>query len=223
MLTQHTLQFLTNLSQNNNREWFNANRNDYEKTKVEFEALCQDVLTGVAQFQDNLLNTKVKDCIFRINRDVRFAKDKSPYKKNISAAFGQGRRHSEKVDFYLHVQPHETFLGGGMWAPTTSQLASFRQEIDYNPQHIKGIIENKDFREYYNEISGERVKKMPKGYAIDHPEIELLKYKQLFFIHRYSDEEVLGKNFAQEIINGCQILKPYLDYINHLFFETERN
>lgn len=218
MLTQHTLQFLINLDQNNNREWFHANRSDYEKTKEEFEALCQNILSGLALIQDNLLHTKVKDCIFRINRDVRFSKDKSPYKKNISAAFGQGGRHSEKVDFYLHIQPNGSFLGGGMWSPTTNQLANFRQEIDYSPQKIKGIIENKDFRAYFNEIEGEKLKTSPKGYASDHVDIELLKHKQLFFMHRYSDDEILSQNFAQEVIKGCQTLKPYLDYVNHVFF-----
>lgn len=221
MLTQHTLQFLTNLSENNNREWFHANRNDYEKSKAEFEVFCQEVLTGIAQFQDNLLHTNVKSCILRINRDIRFSLDKSPYKKYLAAGFGPGGKSSGKVDFYLHIQPNESFLGGGMWSPTSSQLASFRQEIDYNPQHLKGIIESDDFRNYFNEIHGEKVKKMPKGYSIDHPDIELLKYKQLFFVHKYSNEEVLAKNFADDIIMACQLLKPYLDYINHLFYGDE--
>jgi uncharacterized protein (TIGR02453 family) len=221
MLTQHTLQFLTNLSENNNREWFHANRNDYDKTKAEFEALCQEILTGIAQFQDNLLHTNVKSCILRINRDIRFALDKSPYKKYLAAGFGPGGKSSGRVDFYLHIEPNESFLGGGMWSPTSSQLTSFRQEIDYNPQHLKGIIEAGCFREYFNEIHGEKVKKMPKGYSIDHPDIELLKYKELFFVHKYSNDTVLDKNFADEVIKGCKILKPYLDYINHLYFGDE--
>ena len=220
MLTQHTLQFLTNLSENNNREWFHANRNDYEKTKVEFEGFCQKVLSAIAQFQDNLLHTNVKSCILRINRDIRFSSDKSPYKKYLAAGFGPGGKSSGKVDFYLQIQPNETFLGGGMWSPTSSQLASFRQEIDYNPKRLKGIIEKNDFSEYFNEVYGEKVKKMPKGYTINHPDIELLKYKQLFFVHKYCNEETIEKNFANEIIKACKILKPYLDYINDLFCES---
>jgi uncharacterized protein (TIGR02453 family) len=223
MLTQHTLQFLINLSENNNREWFHANRGDYDKTKVEFEVLSQKILTGVSQFQDDLINTKVKDCILRINRDIRFSLDKSPYKKYLAAGFGPGGKSSGKVDFYLHIEPNASFLGGGMWSPTSTQLASFRQEIDYNPQHLKGIIENKFFKEYFNEIHGEKVKKMPKGYPIDHPDIELLKYKQLFFVHKYTDNEILSEDFANKVINGCFVLKPYLDYINHLFFGEPEN
>lgn len=222
MLSHHSLQFLRNLEQNNNREWFHANRKDYDQTKEEFEKLSQEILTGVAQFQENLLNTSVKSCILRINRDIRFSADKSPYKKYVAAGFGPGGKSSGKVDFYLHIQPNnESFLGGGMWAPTGTQLASFRQEIDYSPHVIKGIIEADIFRNYFDEVHGERVKKMPKGYSAEHPDIELLKYKQLFFVHKYLDEVVTDKNFAEEVINGCRILKPYLDYINNLFYGEE--
>lgn len=222
MLSHHSLQFLRNLEQNNNREWFHANRKDYEQTKAEFENLCQEILTGVAQFQENLINTSAKSCILRINRDIRFSADKSPYKKYVAAGFGPGGKSSGKVDFYLHIQPNnESFLGGGMWAPTSTQLASFRQEIDYSPHIIKGIIDANSFKNYFNEIHGEKVKKMPKGYSVAHPDIELLKYKQLFFIHKYTDKIVMDKTFADEVINGCRILKPYLDYINNLFYGEE--
>lgn len=222
MLTHHSLQFLRNLEQNNNREWFHANRKDYEQSKEEFEKLSQEILTGIAQFQENLLNTSVRSCILRINRDIRFSADKSPYKKYLAAGFGPGGKSSGKVDFYLHIQPNgESFLGGGMWAPTGSQLSSFRQEIDYSPYILKGIIEAETFSNYFNEIHGERVKKMPKGYSVEHPDIELLKYKQLFFVHKYADDEVLSKTFAKDVINGCRILKPYLDYINNLFYGEE--
>lgn len=222
MLTHHSLQFLKNLEQNNNREWFHANRKDYDQAKEDFDNLCQMVLTEIAKFQENLLNTSVKSCIFRINRDIRFSLDKSPYKNHLAAAFGPGGRNSGKVDFYLHIQPNDkSFLGGGMWFPTSTQLISFRQEIDYSPQRLKSIIEEKDFKSYFNEIHGEKLKKMPKGYSAEHPDIELLKYKELFFIHRFTDEKTLNKTFISEVVNGCRILKPYLEYINNLFFDEK--
>lgn len=221
MPNQHTLQFLKNLDENNNREWFQANRKDYEVAKAEFEQFCQEVLNGLSEFQDDLANTKVKDCIFRINRDIRFSKDKTPYKKYFSAGFGPGGRQSGRIDFYFHVQANnQSSIGGGMWEPTPAHLASFRQEIDYNPEHLKGIIEDETFRNYYDKISGERVKLTPKGYSADHPDIELLKYKKLFFYHQYQDSEVFNKDFAKEVIKGCFILKPYLDYLNNLFYNN---
>lgn len=221
MPTQDTLQFLKNLEENNNREWFQGHRQDYETAKASFEKLCQEILSGLAEVQDDLVNTKVKDCIFRINRDIRFSKDKSPYKKFFSAAFGPGGRHSGKIDFFLQIQPdNQSILGGGMWEPSSTHLASFRQEIDYNPQHLKGIIEDEKFKNYYPGIWGEKVKLMPKGYSADHPDIELLKYKQLFFYHKFTDKEVIAKDFAQQVIEGCVILKPYLDYLNELFYDN---
>lgn len=221
MPTQHTLQFLKNLEENNNREWFQAHRKDYEIEKTSFEKFCQEILSGLSLIQDDLVNTKVKDCIFRINRDIRFSKDKSPYKKYFSAAFGPGGRSSGRIDFYLQIQPdNQSILGGGMWEPTAAHLASFRQEIDYNPEHLKRIIDDPKFRSYFDNIAGEKVKNMPKGYSANHPEIELLKYKQLFFYHKFSDKEVISDGFLQEVISGCTILKPYLDYQNELFYDN---
>lgn len=220
MPTQDTLQFLKNLEENNNREWFQVHRQDYEIAKASFEKLCQEILSALAEVQEDLVNTKVKDCIFRINRDIRFSKDKSPYKKFFSAAFGPGGRSSGRIDFFLQIQAgNQSSLGGGMWEPTAAHLAAFRQEIDYNPEHLKDIIDAPEFSSYYNNISGEKVKKMPKGYSADHPDIELLKYKQLFFYHKYSDAEVVSEDFAKEVIKGCLILKPYLDYQNKLFYD----
>lgn len=219
MLTHTSHQFLKNLELNNNREWFHANRKDYDQVKEDFENLCQMVLAEIVNFQENLLNTSVKSCIFRINRDVRFSVDKSPYKNHLAAAFGPGGRKSGKVDFYLHIQHNEkSFLGGGMWFPTSTQITSFRQEIDYSPNRLKNIIEEKKFKSYFNEIHGEKLKKTPKGYSAEHPDIELLKYKELFFIHRFTDEETLNKTFVSEVVYGCRILKPYLEYLNNLFF-----
>jgi len=220
MLTNTTLDFLKDLAKNNNRDWFAENRKQYEAAKREFESLTADLIKGVSAFAP-LPNTQPKDCIFRINRDVRFSKDKSPYKQWFSAALGPGGRHSGRTDFYLHIQAGESFLGAGMWAPEPKHLAKFRQEIDFNPQVLKGIIEAPDFRAYFPEISGESLKRAPKGYVEEHPDIALMKRKQLFFMHKYTDEEVMSPHFAAAVVKGCQLIKPYCDYLNFLFFDEE--
>jgi len=220
-ITATTLEFLRELAENNNREWFAANRKRYESAKGEVEDLVRRLLAGVETFQ-HLPNTDVKDCIFRINRDIRFSKDKSPYKLNFAIAIGPGGRHSGRIDYYVHIQPGgESFLGAGMWQPTPQHLAKFRQEIDYNVDELKGIIDAPAFKAYFPEIWGETMKTAPKGYTADHPEIELLRRKQLFFMHRYSDKEVLSPGFAEEILKGIRLIKPYCDYLNYLFFEEE--
>jgi uncharacterized protein (TIGR02453 family) len=221
MLQAKTLQFLKDLVANNNREWFQENRKRYDDAKADVEKLTAHLIREVHTFQD-LGNLQVKDCIFRINRDIRFSKNKEPYKSNLAIAIGAGGRSSGKIDYYLHIQPNgHSFLGGGMWSPTTEQLARYRQEIDYNAQELKDIIEVKDFKAYFPEIQGESLKTAPKGFAKDHPELDLLKRKQMFFMHTYSDKEVISKDFAEEVMKGIRLLKPYCDYMNYILDHTE--
>ncbi|MBC3785942.1 DUF2461 domain-containing protein [Spirosoma utsteinense] len=219
--TRHTLDFMADLVNNNHREWFHANRSRYDAAKAELCGVVERVLLEMSAFEP-LANTAVKDCIFRINRDIRFSKDKAPYKSNLAFAIGPGGRHSGRIDYYVQIQPgNQSFLGAGMWQPTPANLAKFRQEVDYNVGELKDIIEADAFRAYFPEVSGEVMKTSPKGYAADHPEIDLLRRKELFFIHRYTDKEVLKPNFANELVRGCQLLKPYCDLLNYLFFEEK--
>ena len=219
--TKPTFTFLTELVDNNHREWFHANRSRYDAAKAELCGVVERVLTGMSAFEP-LANTAVRDCIFRINRDIRFSKDKAPYKSNLAFAIGPGGRHSGRIDYYVQIQPgNKSFLGAGMWQPTPANLAKFRQEIDYNVQELKDIIEADQFRAYFPEVSGESMKTTPKGYSADHPEIDLLRRKELFFIHRYTDKEVIKVNFADEVIRGCQLIKPYCDLLNYLFFDEK--
>lgn len=214
-----TLHFLSQLAENNNRDWFQANRKLYDAARADMEKLVGYLINEVGKFQD-LGNLQVKDCLLRINRDIRFSKNKDPYKNNLAAGIGPGGKSSGKIDYYLHVQPGgQTFLGGGMWEVTTEQLARFRQEIDYNADELKNIIEESGFHAYFPEIHGESLKTVPKGYPKDHPEIELLKRKQLFFMHRYTDKEVASKDFGREVLKGIQLLKPFTDYMNYVLYE----
>lgn len=224
MVNSSTIEFLEDLAANNNREWFHENKKRYASAKADLEDMVASLLKEIATVQD-LGNTQPKDCIFRINRDIRFSKDKSPYKQWFSAAIGLGGRHSGKVDYYIHLQPgNETFLGAGMWSPTPSQLAKYRQEVDYNSDELKKIIHRPDFREFFPEIHGETMKTSPKGYSKDHAEIELLRRKQLFFSHRFSDKEVVSENFVATIMKGVVLIKPFCDFLNFIFFdETEES
>lgn len=221
MLHSQTLLFLRELAASNNREWFHANKKKYDVIKDSLEVLVGELLVEVGKIED-LGATKVKDCIFRINRDIRFSKDKSPYKLHLSAAIGPGGRKSGRIDYYLHIQPGgESMLGAGMWNPTPAQLAKYRQEIDYNAAELKAIIEEPAFRAYFPEVWGESMKTAPKGYNREHPEIELLRRKQLFFMHKFTDKEVLSDGFVKLVIEGVFILKPYCDFLNYIFFEED--
>ncbi|GHB81780.1 DUF2461 domain-containing protein [Persicitalea jodogahamensis] len=221
MLSPKTLRFIKDLTQNNNRDWFQENRKRYEAAKEDFTNLAERLILEVGQFEE-LGNTLPKDCVFRINRDIRFAKDKRPYKNNLSMAIGPGGRHSGRVDYYLQIQPgDQSFLGAGMWSPTANQLAKYRQEVDYNAAELKKIIENEEFRNFFPEIHGAALKTTPKGFLKDHPEIELLRRKELFFLHRFKDEVVQSETFIPEILHAIHLIKPYCDFLNYIFHDEK--
>ena len=218
MIAEPTFVFLRKLEANNNREWFTENRALYDAARANFVEFCDEVLQEVKTFEPTFYDTQIKDCIFRINRDVRFSKNKSPYKTHLSAAFGKGGRNSGKIDYYFHLQNEESFIGGGLWQPTTEQLAKFRQEIDYAPDTLKEIILSEDFKKHFPLIYGEKLKRAPKGYAEDHPDIELLRYKEMFFWKKFSNEEIKSPGFKADLLHHMKVLKPYLDYLNELFY-----
>jgi uncharacterized protein (TIGR02453 family) len=217
-----TFEFLRELNENNNREWFTSNRKRYDAAKSELELLVDFLIIETGKIQE-LGPTQVKDCLFRINRDIRFSKDKSPYKNFLSAAIGPGGRNSGRIDYYIHIQPGgNSFLGGGMWSPTSAQLAKYRQEIDYNAAELRAIIDQEEFRNFFPEIWGEVMKTSPKGYPKDHADIDLLRYKQLFFMHKFTDAEVQHADFPHQVMYGIGLLKPFCDFLNYLFFDEDQ-
>jgi uncharacterized protein (TIGR02453 family) len=218
MIREATFEFLRNLEENNNREWFTENRTIYEQAKADFAEFSDTILGKLKEIEPDFGNTQVKDCIFRINRDIRFSKNKAPYKNNFSVAFGPGGRHSGRIDYYFQLQNNETFIGAGMWQPSTTNLAKFRQELDYNPELLKGIIEDPIFKRTFPIIHGEKLKRPPKNYSDNHPEIELLKCKELFFVRKYPNIEILKTDFADVLFEHMKVIKPYIHYLNDLFF-----
>ncbi|MES2731472.1 MAG: DUF2461 domain-containing protein [Bacteroidota bacterium] len=213
-----SLEFLRQLRENNQRDWFSANRPSYEMAKAGLEKFVSQLLIEIEKF-DNISGLSAKDCIFRINRDVRFSKNKAPYKTNLAVAVGRGGRQSKYLDYYLHLEPGQSFLGGGIYAPTGEQLGKIRQEIDYNVAEVKSIIYEPTFARYFGEVQGSKLKTTPKGYNREHPEIELLRLQQFFFMHAYTDEEVTAPDFLEKVVQGCVILKPLLAFLNYILFE----
>lgn len=211
------LDFLKDLAINNNREWFYAEEKRYKKVKETHEKVVEDLLNQFSLFE-NMDGVKVKNCTYRIARDVRFSKDKSPYKNWFSSSYSEGGRSDTKHDYYLHIQPHnQSFLGAGLYAPTSEQLAKLRQEIDYNPNDLKDIIFDKTFVQYFGNPKGSSLKTSPKGYEKNHPEIELLRMNQLFFSKSFSDNELMADDFTAKVIESAKVLKPFTDYLNLIF------
>ena len=208
------LDFLSRLKQNNNKAWFDENRAAYDIARARFESFVDQLITEYGGIED-LGSITAKDCVMRIYRDTRFSKDKSPYKTNMSATIAPGGKKSSSLGYHLHIQPHnETLIAGGLYMPTPEQLARFRMAIDQDAAPFKAVIKDKEFQKYFGTLEGEKVKTVPQGYTRDHPEIELLRFKQVVVVHRLSDEVVLSPTFSAHAIKTFTAMKPFLDYLN---------
>lgn len=209
MIEKSTLEFLTKLSKNNNRDWFEKNRPAYEKAKTNFKDLIESVIVSASKFDPAIKHLEAKNCVFRINRDVRFSKNKSPYKNNFGATISPGGKKSFSAGYYIQIQPGGSFIAGGMWQPETPLINAIRQEIDYNAADFKRIISSKEFKKLFGNLSQEdKLKTVPKGYDKTHPEIELLKYKSYIVVHELKDSEVLSKDFLKHCTQVMKAMHP---------------
>jgi len=220
-ISPHLLPFLAELKLNNSREWFASKKGLYDVEKANFDSFIGELIQGFADFE-NMDGVKIKDCSYRFYRDVRFSKNKEPYKTWLSASFSEGGRKSGFMDYYLHIEPGgKSFLGGGMYEATSDQLAHFRQEIDYNAKAFLGIVESPLFLQTFGAPEGQSLKKIPKGFPADHPEAEWLKRKQLFYWKHFTDEELVKSDFTEQLLETAKVLKPFLDFLNATFFGKE--
>lgn len=214
MLQQNTLRFLAALAENNNKPWFEENKQSFLAAKEDVEHLVADVLVLLAEEDPAFVNHKAKDCIMRIYRDVRFSKDKSPYKTNFGVGFMAGGRKAMGAGYYLHIQPGASFIGGGIWMPEGKLLKAIRQEIDYGFDDFRKIVEDKKFIKLFGDIEGERLQKLPKGYAEDNPAIHYLKLKSFTVGQSLADDTMTNKKVQKSILDAIQVMKPFVDFLN---------
>jgi uncharacterized protein (TIGR02453 family) len=216
MIQKSTLQFLAALRKNNNKEWFEANRKKYEAAKEDVKQVTEKLIQALGVHDKEIGQLLPKDCTFRINRDVRFSKNKAPYKTNMSCILSKGGKKAETAGFYVHIEPGGAFVAAGYWAPEAKKLAAVRQEIDYNLEDWKKIISSKKFKaNFENGLSQEDVlQRPPKGYDADNPAIEFLKLKSFIVTKKITDAELLDKNFVKNITNIFTVVKPILDFLN---------
>ena len=208
------LKFLDGVARNNNRPWFQAHRPEYERARGLFEDFVEELILGLGAIEDMHAVT-AKDCVMRIYRDIRFSRDKSPYKTGFGASVGPGGRKSYRFHYYVHIQPHDqSIIAGGLHEPESAQLNRFRTAISRDARKFKAVVGGKSFRRYFGEVEGERLKTSPQGYARDHAEIELLRLKEVVAVHPLSDEDVLAPGFAGHALKVCTAMKPFLDYLN---------
>jgi uncharacterized protein (TIGR02453 family) len=215
MISKETLAFLNKIKKNNNRDWFEKNKDKYLAAKEDIEKNIDMIITGVRGF-DKRIGTDItgKKSLFRIYRDTRFSKDKTPYKTNMGASINPQSKMAPSPGYYIHIQPGGSFIAGGMWMPPSPELTKIRQEIDYNFKDFAKVVNDKNFKKVFGKLSDEdKLSTTPKGYAKDHQAIEFLKLKSFIVVADLKDADVLGKNFTKTAVTICKTMKPLLDFL----------
>lgn len=222
MNLEFILKFLKDLSKHNDREWFEKNKPRYLEAKAGFENIVGELLKEFTKFDEGLAGLEPKKLTFRIYRDVRFSKDKRPYKTNMGAGFSPNGKLVQEPGYYLHIEPgNKSFVAGGIYMPDGPNLSKIRQEIDYNPDKINKVLSNKKFKSLYKGFDDfDKLKTMPKGYAMDHPSIELLKHKSYIVSRAFSDKEVVDKKFVRAVADSAKAIKPLNDFIREAIAEA---
>ena len=224
MLQQSTVQFLRNLKKNNRKEWFDANRSKYEAAKNDVLQFSAGIIKNLGRTDDTIAHLEPRDCVFRINRDVRFSKDKSPYKTNMGVYFSKGGKKGVQAGYYFHFEPGSSFVAGGLWMPMPAELKKVRQEIDYNWDEFKAIINNKRFKTNFRDLGRDAdsvLSRPPKGYDDDNPAIDYIKLKSFIASAKMSDTDLTSKDLVKTVVAKFAVLKPLIDFLNRAVEEQD--
>jgi len=210
------LDFIRELRENNNRDWFNTHKKRYRDSLEIFRGFAGELLAGISAFDPSLGNLEARDTIFRIYKDVRFSKDKLPYKTHFGCWMTKGGRKSTDAGYYFHLEPGNSFMAAGVWMPPMEQLNLIRQEILYHPDPYLELINAPHIKEQYERGGKEdMLKKGPAGFPKDFVHMEELKYRHYIWSRNYSDSEVLGKEFASRTVEDFKRLHPLVEFLNH--------
>lgn len=215
VITNKTFRFLNDLKIHNDREWFKANKQRYEEVREEFESFIAEMLPRIAKFDPPIAQLEPKKCVFRIYRDTRFSKDKSPYKTNLGAHLvAHHDKPHDRAGYYIHLTPGNSFLAGGAYMPPAPWLSAIRYSIDKNGDELKKIIGSATFKKYFGAMEGDKLKTRPKDYQEDHPQIELLRHKSFLAVHKLTNKDITSHDFPVHAARVFKALKPFDDFLN---------
>lgn len=210
----HTLDFLKKLSKNNNKEWFTKNKEVYQKTYEELIVFA-DLLLAEMNKHDTIETPSGKKSLYRIYNDVRFSKNKSPYKNNLGGGLRRATKHL-RGGYYFHIEPNNTFVAGGFFSPNAEDLLHIRQHLSADPKTLKGILNQATFKKTFGGLLGDQVKTAPRGFDLSDPAIEFIRHKQFIVKHVFNNEEVIAPNFHVLVSNTFKKMRPYLDYMSEI-------
>lgn len=214
MLNPDLLRFLEDLKNNNNTEWFEKNRDRYKELREHFVNFTALLIHELSAMDPSIGYPDPKKTIFRINRDIRFSKNKDPYKTNMGAFISGGGRKTALPGYYFHIEPGANMIAGGMYRPPAPELKRIRKEIFENPKEFREIIHQHEFQKAFGELYGEKLKTAPMGYPKDHPDIELVNYKSYTVLREVSDEFLVSPDLLNETLYYYKLMKPLNDFLN---------
>jgi uncharacterized protein (TIGR02453 family) len=215
MITSETYDFLRELKENNNREWFDSNRKRYEKIRENLVQVTEILIHEISQIDRSVAGLVPKDCLFRINRDIRFSNDKSPYKTNMGVFIAPGGKNSINAGYYMHIEPGGSFIGGGIYMPPSPVLKTIREEILNNYEEFTEIISHKDFTSNFSTFWGEKLKTKPKGFPDDFEGIEYLRLKNYTVLKEMNDKQMISSTLIDTIKKVFGALYPLNRFINN--------
>ena len=215
VLNTQIMSFLSSLGKNNNREWFDKNKDRYLEAKKSFDDFVGLLIQTAKAIDPSIGYLEPKNCTFRIYRDIRFSREKTPFKTNFGAYISKGGKNSEWAGYYFHLEPSESFVAGGKYMPQGPMLKAIREAIFYEPEKFRAILEKKEFKKRFPEIMGDKLKTAPLGYPKDHPDIDLLKYKGYAVWQPLSDESLKSPSLLDEIGAAWKELKSLNDFLNN--------
>lgn len=213
-IQKSTFKFLKALAKNNNRDWFNENKPTYVEEHEKMIVFAEELL-GRMNEHDNIETPTGKKSLMRIYRDVRFSKDKSPYKKHFGGGFRRATVHL-RGGYYYHIEPGNTFVGGGFWGPNKDDLKRIRDAFSEDHEEIRRILNDKTFIETFGELKGDGVKTAPKGFDKEHPAIDLIRKKQFIISKSFTDKEVHSDDFMDEVVQTFKNMRPFLDFMSEV-------
>lgn len=209
------LEFLSQLKLNNNREWFQENKKWYEASKKEMENFVTGMITTLSAIDPSVQTPLMKDCMFRIYRDVRFGADKSPYKTNMGAFIAKGGRKSSFPGYYFHFEPGASMLAGGVYQPEPETLKLLRNEVYFHSAELKAIMDKPSFKKHFDQLGDfDKMKKAPKDFPADFPDIDLLKYRSYIVSENIPDNIVTSDNYQKQIMEMLTEMQPFMGFLN---------
>ena len=210
IITKELFLFLKDLEKNNNRPWFEENKTRFKALESSYKAFFSAVMHNL-KLHDDIEKMKM----FRIYRDVRFSKDKTPYKSHIAGSFTRAGA-KLRGGYYIHIKPGGSFIATGFWEPNKDDLLRIRKELELDADDFRKVINAKKFKDIWGELVGDEVKTAPKGFDKEHPNIDLIKKKQFIFVRNFSDKEVLSNDFAKMIDDSFKAIHPYFDLMSDI-------